>query len=317
VIYGDTADQGLIDSIKNFDVIEDVVVVPDPDRPGWYTIISGHRRFAALKANGSLEIRVKVRHDLKAPLDILEALIDANQHHRKKSKPQEAKEIAVQLEIEQERAKPRQQQGAAETNAKLGRGETVPEPVPEAKGDARDIVAKKFNCSGKTVDRAAAVGRALLAAEEKGNQNTVQRLTRALDQGGYKWAFAELVAKREAAEVDVTDTLDDQNGRLQAQGNMEEDVVDPACDDVSNGKPGAEDEDNGKKRTREAIAMLNAVGTDAVKLRAAFQDVAMRRLTKKAVRVAANRTFLQDVDVVFEEVASVCERACRLLKFDL
>jgi ParB-like chromosome segregation protein Spo0J len=322
VIYGDTADQGLVDSVKNFDVIEDVVVVPDPDRPGWYIIISGHRRFAALKANGLLEIRVKVRHDLKDPLDILEALIDANQHHRKKSKPQEAKEIAIQLEIEQERAKLRQQQGAAETNARLGRGETLPEPVPEAKGDARDIVAKKFNSSGKTVDRAASVGRALLAAEEKGDQATVQRLTRALDQRGYKGAFKELAAKPVTAELDVADRLDDQDGRLRAQGNTDEVVVDDrgvksASGEGSKPKAATGTEQRGKKKHLEAIALLQAARTDVLKLRTTFRDLAQNRLCGKALRLFLTRSFLSDFDDTMERLGSVCQTAWEAIEFDL
>jgi ParB-like chromosome segregation protein Spo0J len=46
-IYGDTADQDLIDSIRKVDILESLVVAND------YTIIIGHRRWPQRKPSGS------------------------------------------------------------------------------------------------------------------------------------------------------------------------------------------------------------------------------------------------------------------------
>ena len=62
-IYGDTADQDMIDSIRKVGILESLVVAND------YTIIIGHRRWAAAKELGLQLIPVEVRTDLTDELD--------------------------------------------------------------------------------------------------------------------------------------------------------------------------------------------------------------------------------------------------------
>lgn len=78
-IYGDEkADQVLIESLKQKGQIESVIIKEDK------TIVSGHRRWLALKAMGADKIRCEVRA-FDDGLDEWETLIECNKQRENKN----------------------------------------------------------------------------------------------------------------------------------------------------------------------------------------------------------------------------------------
>ena len=99
----------LADSILDKGLIQPLTVVSDGD--GTYTIISGHRRYLAIKFINDNELSDKFKsvpsiiRDIKTELEKEELLIDGNLWNRNKTDAERAKEIAGKKAILEQRKK--------------------------------------------------------------------------------------------------------------------------------------------------------------------------------------------------------------------
>lgn len=168
-IYGDDADAGLIESVRQKGVLNPILITTDG------TIISGHRRWRAAQVADLGAVPVSV-YGSTDPLDILEALVESNRQ-RAKTNEQIGREASVLLRIEQERARRRQAHGATAP------GKTLVEPVPQATpGKSRDHVGAKLGVSGKTAERAAHVVAVIDRLEADGKQVAAAALRTTLNR---------------------------------------------------------------------------------------------------------------------------------------
>ena len=60
--YNEKKLQELSDSIKEEDLLQPIVIVPIPDKPGYFYVAYGHRRLRATRMGGFLKIKAIVRH---------------------------------------------------------------------------------------------------------------------------------------------------------------------------------------------------------------------------------------------------------------
>lgn len=167
-IYGDHADNELIDSVQSKGILNPLLVTHDG------TIINGHRRFEAAKRVGMLMIPIVV-FGSDDPLDILEALIESNRQ-RTKSNEQIAREAQALLEIESERARKRL---AVRTNLPTVLGQ-------EVNGEAKEIVGQKLGISSSHVHRSVAVVNAIDDLRESGKQREAEQLRVTLNTSAKK-----------------------------------------------------------------------------------------------------------------------------------
>ena len=96
-IYGDGADEGLVTSVRAKGVLAPLLITAEDQ------IISGHRRWDAARRCGLATVPVVVFPSTD-PLDILEALLEANQQ-RTKDGEQLGREYDAAKLVEAERAK--------------------------------------------------------------------------------------------------------------------------------------------------------------------------------------------------------------------
>ena len=163
-IYGDIADEALIESIRQNGVLVPVLV----DQDG--VVISGHRRCKAARKVGPTEIPVIVRH-FETPEDAEAILIESNRQ-RGKSTEQKAREFTELKRIEAMRAKRRQE---------VTQFGAVPENFP-APGDARDLAAEKVGLSGRTAEKAVRVVEAIDEAAAAGDDEKAEDLRATLEK---------------------------------------------------------------------------------------------------------------------------------------
>ena len=141
VIYADSADDELIESIEKLDVLQPLVITFDK------RIVSGHRRFDAYQRLGYTEVPC-VEFPSRDETDILEALVMLNRQ-REKTSEQIAREAEVLMGVERERAKERQL-----ATLKQGGNSPVREHVPQREaGKSRDIVGEKLGVSGRHIEK--------------------------------------------------------------------------------------------------------------------------------------------------------------------
>lgn len=144
-IYQDSSSPSddLINSIKEFGFNDRITISKDD------VIISGHRRWLALKALKYETVPVFVLEETD-PDKLTEYLITMNQTSRVRSKEQIAREYEVLKAIEDKKAKARREAG----NNQYSPMENCPQP--SEKGSSRDIAASKLNAnmSGKTAEKA-------------------------------------------------------------------------------------------------------------------------------------------------------------------
>jgi len=166
-IYGDEADQPLVDSIMEHGVMQPVLI----DQRN--RIISGHRRSNAAKKAGLTEIPVTIFLS-EDELDIEAALIESNRQ-RIKTNEQEAREASCLLEVAKQRARIRKTTANSNTD--------LPAISPGDTGDARDVVGKKLGIGGKKVDQSSAVISAIDKLSESGKKDEAQKLRDVLNNG--------------------------------------------------------------------------------------------------------------------------------------
>ncbi|NED96469.1 ParB/RepB/Spo0J family partition protein [Phytoactinopolyspora alkaliphila] len=68
----------LADSIDAKGLLQPILVAPDPEIPGMWVIIAGHRRHAAATLVGLNRVDCVIRHDLTSEADIIEAMLVEN-----------------------------------------------------------------------------------------------------------------------------------------------------------------------------------------------------------------------------------------------
>lgn len=159
-IYGTAVLDDFVERVKRFGILEPLIVKADG------TIISGHRRWLAARKCGFDTVPARLA-EFEDELDEIEMLIICNDQ-REKTFSEMAAEMAELKRIESERARRRM-------------GEECPhgkENLPYPEGQARDIIAAKYNISGKQVDK-------MLAIFERAQQGDAEavELMKALDAG--------------------------------------------------------------------------------------------------------------------------------------
>jgi len=139
VIYADSADDELIESIEKLDVLQPLVITFDK------RIVSGHRRFDAYQRLGYTEVPC-VEFPSRDETDILEALVMLNRQ-REKTSEQIAREAEVLMQVERERARSRM---LATQNNRAARQHVA---YPVTQGKSTDVVGEKLGVSGETIRR--------------------------------------------------------------------------------------------------------------------------------------------------------------------
>ena len=164
VIYADSADDELIESIEKLDVLQPLVITFDK------RIVSGHRRFDAYQWLGYTEVPC-VEFPSRDETDILEALVMLNRQ-REKTSEQIAREAEVLMEVERERAKERQGQRTDLL------GDNISEPVRRSeKGRSSDIVGEKLGVSGRHIEKSIKVVNNTTFSVSRYRYDTVGELT--------------------------------------------------------------------------------------------------------------------------------------------
>ena len=181
-IYGTAVSDDFVERVKRFGILEPLIVKADG------TIISGHRRWLAARKCGLDTVSARLA-EFENELDEIEMLIICNDQ-REKTFSEMAAEMAELKRIESERARRR-----------MG-GECLHgvENLPHLEeGKARDIIAAKYNISGKQVDK-------MLAIFERAQQGDAEasELMKALDAGDISVHKAYKTLK---GQVDTLETL--------------------------------------------------------------------------------------------------------------
>lgn len=180
-IYGTAVSDDFVERVKRLGILEPLVVKADG------TIISGHRRWLAARKCGFDTVPARLA-EFEDELDEIEMLIICNDQ-RERTFSEMAAEMAELKRIESERARRRM-------------GEECPhgkENLPYPEGQARDIIAAKYNISGKQVDK-------MLAIFERAQQGDAEasELMKALDAGDISVHKAYKTLK---GQVDALETL--------------------------------------------------------------------------------------------------------------
>lgn len=181
-IYGTAVSDDFVERVKRFGILEPLIVKGDG------TIISGHRRWLAARKCGIDTIPARLA-EFEDELDEIEMLIICNDQ-REKTFSEMAAEMAELKRIESERARRR-----------MG-GECLHgvENLPHLEeGKARDIIAAKYNISGKQVDKMLAI----FERAQHGDENA-QEMVKALDAGDISVHKAYKTLK---GQVDTLETL--------------------------------------------------------------------------------------------------------------
>jgi protein gp37/ParB-like chromosome segregation protein Spo0J len=191
-IYGDAADQTLVDSVGENGILQPVMI-DSKDQ-----IISGHRRFDAATKAGLKQIPCTLFQSTDE-LDIRTALIEAN-HQRVKSNEQFAREAACLLRVERKKAQLRK----TTANSK---GD-LPAISPGDPGDARDVTAKKLGIGGKKVEQSAAVVAAIDKLDKEGSKDDADKLRKELNKFSVNRAYKVALEKGWLKGVGAEETAD-------------------------------------------------------------------------------------------------------------
>ncbi|MBI4703318.1 MAG: ParB N-terminal domain-containing protein, partial [Deltaproteobacteria bacterium] len=185
-IYGDTADEALVDSISRQGILTPLLVTEAG------VVISGHRRLEAARKLGLRAVPVQVM-PLVGALPIEEALIAANEQ-RPRTVEQRVREFIHLREIERCRAKLRQR-AAGERGHEGGRGrrkeQTLREVSPAgfAAGRSRDLAARRLQLSYKSLEHGVAVVARIDRLAKAGHGREAERLRELLNTKSIRAAF--------------------------------------------------------------------------------------------------------------------------------
>lgn len=173
-LYGNHVDDDFVDSCREI-IHSPIHVAADG------TIVSGHRRRRAAMLLGKESVPVIVHEDLYDDDEILEMLILLNKQ-RVKTKDQIAREAALLFDTEKSLADKRRRNGVKVEDGQKSR--------------ADDKVAAAVGVSRTTVVSAATAGKAILAAEEAGDDLKARELVRMVNEEGFS-ATARAVKPKE------------------------------------------------------------------------------------------------------------------------
>lgn len=180
-IYGDHADTDLIESIRAKGILNPLLITSDG------RVISGNRRLEAARRLNLSTVPV-VLYGSNDELDILEALIESNRQ-RHKTNEQLGREADALMSVEAERARRRQ----------AVRSVLLSENFPEVKpGRASDVVGEKLGVSGKQVEKAATVVRAIDGLAQSGKKREAEQLRSTLNNKSVHAAYSQA---REAGHI--------------------------------------------------------------------------------------------------------------------
>lgn len=176
-VYGDSPDPDFVDSVRRLGVNEPILITEDD------LIISGHRRCQAAVMAGLDEVPAIVSQATDDD-DIILLLIHCNKQ-RPKTKEQIGREVVLLKEVEERRAKRRQE---VHGNTAPGKQKTLQEPVTEVivVGQARDIVGKKVGMSGPQVDKIIDVVKRIDELEASGEGEQADEVRQVLNTRGVK-----------------------------------------------------------------------------------------------------------------------------------
>ncbi|MCK9577035.1 MAG: ParB N-terminal domain-containing protein [Clostridia bacterium] len=165
-IYGDElVDKDLMESLKRNGQIESVIIKEDK------TIVSGHRRWLALKTMGIDKVRCEVR-SFTDITEEQEVLIECNRQ-RKKTASQIYNEVKVLEKIEKDKAAKRQ---IILAGSRHGGKTDLPINLSEGigkKGDSRSILAKKIGVPETRLETIMEVGKLAETGEPKTARKSV------------------------------------------------------------------------------------------------------------------------------------------------
>lgn len=191
MLYGDDVDQDLIDSIREFGVLEPLHITTRNQ------ILSGHRRWRVAKSLGLGEVPCIVEKQVD-PTDeraVARRIVHHNRQRVKTLKQRNA-EAACLLEIEARQARER----CAEAGKRGGRGRKGVEPVSHPiEGKARDRVGAALGVSGPTAEGMAAIHLATEQLEAEGRHQEAEAILRV--QAGKGPGMGVKPAARRAKQV--------------------------------------------------------------------------------------------------------------------
>lgn len=187
-IYGTKINNEFLDSIKTKGVLTPLLITEEG------IIISGHQRYHAAQKLNLNKVPVTVFNSTDE-FDIREALVHFNRQ-RVKTNESIAREYQVLKEVEEERAKQRQQKAGGDRKSE-GYQKSVVENFPPAigEGKSRDIAAAKIGVSSKTAEKASTIVKEIDSLEEKGQQEKAINLREKLNKKSVDSAFKEVTKK--------------------------------------------------------------------------------------------------------------------------
>ena len=185
-IYGDSADDKLIESIRQNGILEPLIV----DHRN--RIISGHRRWFGAQKLELKEVPVELFKS-EDELAIQTALVEANRQ-RIKTNEQLAREATQIYKIEQQRARSRQ----VNANPKG----TLMAKSPEGGGTARDLAGSRLGVGGKKVEQSVQVVEVIDRLEKDGDVAGADKIRGELNK--YSVSRAHKVAREKGQLKSVT-----------------------------------------------------------------------------------------------------------------
>lgn len=186
LIYGDNADEDLVNSIRENGVLSPLLVTTAG------ILVSGHRRLDAARRAGLDEVPV-IRCEKTDELEVEALLIEANKQ-RQKNAEQIGREYVRLKEIEEEKAKRRMSEGA----------QGVVNSSPP--GKSRDLAAQKLGIGTQRAERAAAVVREIDTLKASGEIEKAENLKSTLNTQSVNAAF-ENIRLRHPREKKENDSL--------------------------------------------------------------------------------------------------------------
>lgn len=176
-LYGDVPDPELVESVKKHGVFEDhpIGYVQDGD---FKVIVSGHRRRQSAKIAKRDMVPIVRLKSLEGDEQSIREHIILSNRHRLKDREMMAREAAMLIEIESERAKERKTQNLS-GNSRQGKIALTGEPS----GKAVEKVGEALGVSGRTATDLTIAGKALIEAEKAGDTQAADEIKANLKRG--------------------------------------------------------------------------------------------------------------------------------------
>src|SRR3990172_7381383 len=183
LIYGDCADEDLVNSIRENGVLSPLLVTTGG------IMVSGHRRLDAARRAGLDEVPV-IRCEKTDELEVEALLIEANKQ-RQKSVEQVGREYVRLKDIEAEKARRRELAGIP-LDSTGGYPPMNSSEGSTSKGDARDIGAQKLGIGSQKAEHAAAVIRKIDELRANGESEKAEEIRSTLNTKSVNAAFEKI-----------------------------------------------------------------------------------------------------------------------------